>query len=270
MISVFDFKDYKLFLKAIESERAPVQRGFRSRLSEILNCQNAYISQILNTHSHFSLEQGFKISEFLKLSSPETKYFLLLIERARAGTKELAQYFLKDIESMRETHLNIKERVPEAKALSLEDRTTYYSNSIYSTIHIITTIPEFRTAESIATALKTPVGEVKEVILFLLSCGLLEEKKGQLIPGTTQIHLSQDSAHIRQHHTNWRLTSINHLSAKHDGSVRYSTVSSLSLDDAEKLKTRLVEVIQEYVKTVSPSKEETLYNFNLDFYKLIK
>lgn len=270
MTSLFNFKDYKLFLKAVEAERASVQRGFRSRLSEVLNCQNAYISQIFNTHSHFSLEQGFKISVFLKLSASETKYFLLLIERARAGTKELAQHFSKDIEAMRETHFNVTERLPEAKTLSLEDRATYYSSSLYASIHIITTIPEFRSTESIATALKIPLSEAKEMILFLLSCGLLEEKKGQLIPGGAQIHLPKDSAHVRQHHTNWRLTSINHLSRKREDSVHYSTVSSLSLEDAEKLKKKFIEVIVDYIEAVGPSKEETLYNFNLDFYELIK
>jgi Uncharacterized protein conserved in archaea (DUF2250). len=270
MITIFNFKDYKLFLKAIEAERASVQRGFRSRLSEVLNCQNAYISQIFNTHSHFSLEQGFKITEYLKLSDSETKFFLLLIERARAGTKELAQHFSKDIEAMREKHFNVKERVSEAKTLTLEDRATYYSSSLYASIHIITTIPEFRTTESIATALKIPLNETKEMILFLLSCGLLEEKKGQLIPGGTQIHLPKDTAHVRQHHTNWRLTTIGHLSSKKDGNVHYSTVSSLSLEDAKKLKNKFVEVIVEYIETVGPSKEETLYNFNLDFYELLK
>jgi hypothetical protein len=52
--------------------------------------------------------------------------------------------------------------------------------------------------------------------------------------------------------------------------IHYSTVSSLSIDDVEKIKSKFVQAIQDYVQTIGPSKEEALYNFNLDFYSLIR
>jgi len=51
--------------------------------------------------------------------------------------------------------------------------------------------------------------------------------------------------------------------------IHYSTVSTLSRRDVESLRTKLVEEIQNYVQTVSQSKEETMYCFNLDFFKLL-
>lgn len=270
MVKVFEYTDYKLFLASIEEERASFQRGFRSRLAEVLGCQNAYISQILNTHANFSLEQAIKIAEFLQLNEFETRYFMLIVELARAGTSALKEYFSKDVEVLRAKHLSIKERVPNAKNLTLENQSQYYSSWLYPTVHMLITIPNYRTIPMIAAALRIEDQIVNEVVLFLISSGLVVEIKGQLMPGPTQIHLGKDSPHIRQHHSNWRIAAIQSLTSKSDSSVHYSTVSSLSYDDAEKLKSRLVRVIQEYVEVIQSSKEETLYNFNLDFYGLLK
>lgn len=270
MIKVFDFYDYKRFLTVLETERASFQRGFRSRMAEALDCQNAYISQVLNTHANFSLEQAIKIAEFLALNESETRYFLLLVEHARAGTTTLQKYFKKDIEAMREKHLDIKERVQDAKNLTAENQNIYYSSWLYATIHMLITVPQYRTVTKIASALKADEQLINEAVLFLISAGLAVEIKGELKPGPTQIHLSKDSPHIRQHHTNWRIAAINSLGNNRSNDIHYSTVSSLSLEDAEKLKSILVQTIQDYVKVIGPSKEETLYNFNLDFYSLIR
>lgn len=269
-ISVFEYSSYKSYLKALESQKSSFQKGFRSRLAETLSCQNAYVSQILNTHANFSLEQGLKIASFLRQSESETRYFVLLIEHARAGTVELKAYFKRDLDSLREKHLNIKERVPKAKELSFEDQSIYYSSWIYPTVHMMITIPHLASVAKIAVALEVSEEIINETLSFLVSTGLVDEVRGEFKSGATQIHLSKDSPFISQHHRNWRAAVTQYLTAKKDKGIHYSTVSSLSHDDAEKLKSKLVKVIQEYVEVIQPSKEETLYNFNLDFYSLIK
>lgn len=270
MVKIFDFTDYKGFLKAKEESLASFQRGFRSRMAEVLACQNAYISQILNTHANLSLEQALKLTNFLQLNEVESRYFVLLVEYARAGTVELQAFFRKDIEAVRESYLNIKERVPNAKRLSLEQQSIYYSSWLYPTIHMLITIPNYRTISKIESVLKIDAHICSEIILFLITSGLVVESKGLLMPGPTQIHLSKDSPNIRQHHMNWRFAAIQSLVGKTENDVHYSTVSSLSIEDAEKLKFKFVQVIQDYVQSIGPSKEETLYNFNLDFYSLIR
>ncbi len=270
MIIPYEFSNYKSYLKAVERERSFFQKGFRSRLAEVLDCQNAYVTQVLNTDANFSLEQALKVSSFLDLGERETRYFLLLVEHARAGTKDLRLYFEKDLNLLRNEHLNIKERILKSNALTSENQKIYYSSWLFAAIHIVVTIPQYRTIPKIASAFGLSEEFTRETILFLLSAGLLEEKRGELAPGPTQIHLDRDSVHINQHHANWRIAALQFLFSGADQGVRYSTVSSLSVDDAEKLKVKLVQVIAEYVQTVEPSKEQTLFNFNLDFYPLLK
>ena len=270
MISIFDYGDYKLYLKAIEAERASFQRGFRSRLAEALNCQNAYVSQVFHTKSDFSPEQAANIAEFLRLGELENRYFVLLVLHARAGTPQLREFFKRDIDLIKMNNLNISGRVPAGKDLSSDDQNTYYSNWLYPTIHILVTIPKYRTVYKIGAALGIDENVINEIILFLISSGLITEKNGVLLPGLTQLHLKKESSQIRQHHTNWRLSAIHSLAAMKKTDIHYSTISSLSYEDAEKLQLKFVQMIQEYVETITPSKEETLYNFNLDFYRLTK
>lgn len=270
MESVFDFDSYKAYLLAIEQGRASFERGFRTRLAEALGCQNAYVSNVLNKDAHFSLEQGLKICGFLSLSNEERKFFLTLIEHARAGTAELQAHFSDELSALRTKRLNLKDRVGVALTLSPEAQSTYYSHWTYAAIHMLITLPDHYDLYGIAKTLRLPVETVRHTLLFLSSVGLVQEKSGRLSVGSSQVHLSKDSHQIRQHHTNWRLAAIESLVQVAENDIHYSTVSTLSLADAEKLKARFANEIESYVQTVRASPEETLYGFNLDFYSLIK
>lgn len=270
MINVYDFKKYKRFLEAIEENRKTYERGFRSKLAEALDCQSGYVSQVLNGDAHFSLEQALKVSKYLNLKPREQKYFLILVEHARAGTKELQNYFSNELKTLLDEYLNIKERVGDSNILSEADQSTYYSSWHFLAIHVLSSLPEFNTAKAIAHALKIPDEVVNRVLLFLIQANIVIEKNGILKPGLTQVHLDRGSPLIRQHHTNWRISAIHSLVAENKDDLHYSTVSTLSKADAEKLKAEMIKMIEHYVATVAPSKEEVMYGFNMDFYSMIK
>jgi uncharacterized protein (TIGR02147 family) len=266
---IYAFENYKTYLAHMEQNRSQFIRGFRSRVSEAIGCNNAFISQVLNGNAHFSLEQAIKIAAYLNLGEAEERYFLLLIEHARSGTPALRNHFEKLLDELKDKHLNIKNRVKHQTILSIEDQTTYYSQWYYSAVHMMVTVPEFRKVPEIAKALKLNKTLVDKVVLFLLSCGLLTEKNQEFLPGPSYLHLEHNSPNISKHHTNWRMVAINSLQNDDKGDVHYSTVSSLSKKDVERIRQKFVNEIQEYVQGVSQSKEETIYCFNLDFFKLI-
>jgi uncharacterized protein (TIGR02147 family) len=267
--AVYHYNDYKKYLLEVEAKRAGIERGFRSRIAEALGCQNAYVSQIFNSEAHFSLEQAHNLSHFLNHSQEETKFFLLLVDYARAGTQGLKKFFLSEIEMLRQSHLNLKSRVGETAELSQETKNIYYSSPLYPTIHMLITIPEYRTIEKISKVLSTSEDTIRKVVIFLISVGLVQERKGVLTPGKTSIHLDRNSPHINQHHTQWRIAAINSLQFASKEDVHYSTVSSLSENDYHLLRAQLVDLIESYSSTVSASKEEMVVNFNIDFYNLL-
>jgi uncharacterized protein (TIGR02147 family) len=270
MISVFDYKNYKKFIEAAEDSRKSYERGFRSKLAEFLGCQSGYISHVLNGDAHFSLEQTMRVARFLSLKPTEQKYLLLLVEHARAGTEELIKYFQNELKVLKDQHLNIKERVGDSKILTEADQSIYYSSWHFLAVHVLSSLPEYNDARSIANALRIPEEVAKKVLLFLVQANILKDEKGKLEPGITQVHLNRESPLIRQHHTNWRIAAIQSLMNDNRNDVHYSTVSTLSKGDAEKLRSEMLQLIERYVEVIKPSAEEVMYGFNIDFYNLIK
>ena len=270
MKSIFEFKSYKDFLKDFEYSRKNFERGFRSKLAQFIGCQSGYISHVLNGNAHLSLEQAYKAAEFLSLNERERKYLLLMIEAARAGTKELREHFEEELISLREEYLNIKERVGPARVLTEKEQSTYYSSWHYLAVHVISSIKDFKDAKSISAALQIPESVANQILLFLLQTGIVKEEKGLLKPGLTDVHLNRESPLIRQHHTNWRVAAIQSLMNNSKTDIHYSTVSTLSKEDAEKLRAEMINLIQKYVEVIKPSKDEVIFGFNLDFYNLLK
>ena len=172
----FDFDDYKEYLRYMEHSRAHLQRGFRSRLAEETGCQNPFITQVLNSNANFSLEQGLRISKYLGHSEEEKKYFVLLIELGRAGTEELKSYFKSQLLELKDVYLNIKDRVGHDFVLNAETRAQYFSQWYFAAIHVLVTIPKFRSVESISKALNMQAETVQQAALFLIPCGLLSEQ----------------------------------------------------------------------------------------------
>ncbi len=269
MKNIFEFKDYKGYLKDFEQSRKSFERGFRSKFAEFIGCQSGYISHVLNGNAQLSLEQGFKAAQFLSLNDRERKYFLLMIETSRAGTKELQDHFKEELTSLREEYLNIRERVGNARTLTEKEQSIYYSSWHYLAIHVVTSLKDYNDAQSIASSLQIPESVVKEILLFLLQTGIVKEEKGVLKPGLTEVHLNRESSLIRQHHTNWRVAAIQSLMNGAKTDIHYSTVSTLSKSDAEKLRAEMVDLISRYVETIKPSPEEVMFGFNLDFYNLL-
>lgn len=270
MKTIFDFENYKEYLTFFEVSRKNFEKGFRSRLADHIGCQSGYISHILNGNAQLSLEQTMKAAGFLNLDKRERKYFLLLVEYARAGTPDLKSHFKDELTRSREEFLNIKTRVGGSRELSEKEQSLYYSHWKYVAIHVLASLPEYNDVKSISFALGISEQSVSKILLFLIQTGIVKEEKGKLKSGLTKVHLNRESSLIRQHHTNWRIAAIQSLSDEIKSDIHYSTVSTLSFKDAEVLRSKMVKLIEDYVETIGPSHEEVMYCFNLDFFNLIK
>lgn len=266
--SIYSYSDYKSYLLGIEQRKS--FKGFRTRIAECTGCQNAFVSQVLNGQVNFNLEQALRIGTFLGLSDEERQYFLWMVEYKRAGTTELKNYFHNLMGQLREKNLKIAKRVQIPQVLSSEDQSAYYSSWIYSAIHVAAMIGRFNSPEKIANILDLPLAKAKSVIEFLTKTGLLEQHGQTITSGRVQIHLGNDSGNINKHHGNWRIEALKSLDAPSPSDLHYSGVSSLSEADAERIRTTFVDIIENYVREVERSHEETVYTFNLDFFRVLK
>ncbi|MGE3610452.1 MAG: TIGR02147 family protein [Bacteriovoracaceae bacterium] len=265
--TTFDYKHYKEFLRDSLEARGQ-ERGIRSRLAEAVSCHTAYVSQVLNGHAHFSLEQAELITRFLNLNSEETQFFLLLVQYDRAGTPNLKIHFEKQLQEIKNKQLILKDRLEFKRTLSREDQATFYSSWHYGAIHVLVSVPGCHTERGIAEYLNLPLAKVVDVLNFLVSVGLVTKSEGRYSIGTSHIHLEHDSPMISKHHSNWRMKAIQSLDHVKTNDLHYSSVITCSLEDSQKIKTVLIQAIDEVRAIVKPSKDEGGFVYCLDFFGL--
>ena len=82
------------------------------------------------------------------------------------------------------------------------------------------------------------------------------------------MHLDKTSPHLKQHHINWRIKSIQKLDHPDDLDLNFTAPLSLSKKDFEKLREELVRFIQTLSTTVEKTDPEEIYLANLDFIKV--
>ena len=266
--SVFEFRNYKTYLSYFESHMHNKGRGFRAALARAASCQTAYISQVLNGKAHFSLEQGHAFSKFLIHTKEEARFFLILIEYARAGNNELKSQFLEMIEELIQKQLNLKDRFQVQDVLSLEAQTIYYSEWAYAAIHVAVTVPNLQLVGALSDFFKLSESKVQKVLKFLISSGLVTQSAGRYQIGSSRLHLGNDSGLISKHHTNWRLQSMNSFERETERDLHFTSIVTLSLDDVLEIKARFVKEIESFNSIVKLSKEETVSCLSLDFFSL--
>ena len=68
--SVFAFSSYKEFLQAIIKSQT-ISSGYKMKLAKAMQAPPAFLSQVLHTHIHLTLDHAFKLSLFWNFSSEE-------------------------------------------------------------------------------------------------------------------------------------------------------------------------------------------------------
>ena len=164
----------------------------------------------------------------------------------------------------------MKNRLHFEKSLSREDQITYYSQWYYTAIHIALAVPRLHTKEALARAFTLPVSKVSQVLEFLITRGLAQEEKGRYSIGSVRFHLENDSPMISKHHANWRVKAIQSLERDDRSELHYSSAITIAESDVPKVREALIKAIESVREIISPSKDETVYCYALDLFRLIE
>lgn len=268
-LSLYDFKDYKAYLRSRVGGKS-ARRGLKSALAKALSCQPTYISQVLNGPADFSLEQASDLNVYFGHSDEESHFFLLLVQKDRAGKPSLRKYFESQIQQVLDHRLNLTRRLGRQNTLSEEQKSVFYGSWHYLAIYLALTVPELRKRETLAQHFQLPLKKVNEVLEFLVQCGLAQQSGEKFMSESGLIRIGNDSPHIIRHHTNWRTQALESLDREDVNDLHYSAVYSLSLADARRLKNQMLDHIKEYLSVVRESPEEEVYVLGLDFFNLKK
>lgn len=264
---IFDYQDYRQFLvEALGGENK--RTGQRGALAKHLGCQTAYLSQVLSGGSNISLEQAYRVNQFFNHDQQASEYFLWLVQKERAGSHELKQFFQKKMDEILSRRNEIMSRVARTKEVSEQDQAHYYSQWYIAAIHIAISIPTLQTVQALGQHLHLEESLVRETLEFLLQTGLAVFEKDRYKIGPSHIHLEKDSNFIKNLHSNWRLQAMQSLTRRREQDLHYSVAYSLSRADAIKIRELILKMIEENMKVVRPSPEEVLYCNTIDFFEV--
>jgi len=269
-LRIFDFEDYKVYVRA-RIEASPNRgRGELTRISHATGAHKTTLSQVFKGDKELSLEQALKLARYLELNGAETEYFVLLVDAARAGSEDLKKHFEKQLADRREAHRKLINRVTRSRELSSEERSIYYSNWIYSAVRNLTAIEGMGTLPALARRLGLDLRYLEKIVVFLLATGLCVEKKGILSPGPQMTHLEAESPIVARHHGNWRIKAMEHHPVLNsDRELAYTAPMTLSVKDAARIQATLADVVAEVDRVVGPSPSEALYCLNLDWFEVV-
>lgn len=267
-MDVFEFENYRTFVKK-RLENAPKGgHGQALKIAKAIGISTTLMSQILNGQREMTPEQGSLLCEYFGLGVTETEYFLLLVQRERAGNQSLKKILDRQIDRIRESAKKVSSRLNVTKVISDEDKAVFYSEWYYSAVRQLTAIPGFENAESISDHLKIPAKIVNETLNFLIQTGLCIEENGRIRIGPSKTHIDSDSPFVKMHHTNWRYKALEFIKYSYPEKLHYSSPLTLSKKDCEKVRMRLLSAIEDVGKIVDPSPSEDLMCLNVDWFKI--
>ncbi len=264
---IFEYRSHTDFLKKMIDLNKDVY-GYKAKLAEAAGCQRSFLSQVLSGVIQLAPEQAVGLAIFWGLSEVEQDYYLNLVAHARAGNKTLRDYINKKIEKARSDQENLSERFVNKVVLPDVKAATFYSTWQYLAITIVVSIPQYRTAKAISHRLGLSQEVVEKSLSELTQLGMVEKSANEWKLINSMIHLPKDSKFNSLNHSHWRNKAVQDSLLSENKSVHYTSVCSLSLEDAEKLRQLMFQFIDESRKAVAPSKEEELYCLTCDWFKV--
>lgn len=267
MTSVFDFLDYRVFLKAWIDSHGNKSHGLKTRMAQACEVSSTLMSLVLKGEKSLSLEQALSLSEFLTMNELETDYFLGLVELDRAGTPKLRSRVSRKLKALSAQSKQVSSRMKKDLELSEENKAVYYSNWVYVAIRNLTAVEGFQTASAIAQRLHLPQKLVLESLDFLIRNQLcrLTEKGYTYGPALTLV--PKESPFVNQHHHNWRQKSLETMSFRREEDLFVTAPVSLSAEDSVKVKALLLTAFESAMKIVKPSPSEKVFCLNLDWFE---
>ncbi len=266
-LQLFKCRAYIEFLRHVLKESESI-RGYKKRLAESAGCQPAYLSQVIGGHTHLTPEQAERLCVFWDFSRLESDYFFNLVLLGRAGTLALQHRLKTKLDEIRETWQLETQSFGKKNLTEPERAALYYSHWLHSAIHLLLTIPGLQTAQALATHLHRNEKEVLSLLESLQRAGLVEVRGENWRSTHVQIHAPQNDFFAEIHHKNWRSQALEVRNSNKDSLVRYTSVHSISMVDAQKIKNLIDHLIEDSRRIIEPSPEELGACLLIDYFSI--
>ncbi len=262
---VFQYDGYKPCVNDWVQSQPKGGYGVYSRMADSLATTPVVISQVFRGERDLNLEQAVKLAQFMSLDTLETDYFLLLVQKERAGSHELRQILTRQLGEIRTRGTAIKNRITH-RQLSDEDKSLFYSSWHFIATWLAATLPAFASTRELAHHFRVPESELTATLRFLLDRGLLVKKGAHFEFGENVIHVPHDSPHVLKHHLNWRMKALQSMDQRREADLHYTAPMAMGEELCAELREEILQFIQKQTKRVAASPSERLVCLNIDFF----
>jgi uncharacterized protein (TIGR02147 family) len=266
ILNLFDYSDYREFVKNWLSEAKKAKTANLSDLAQCAQVHTTFMSQVLSGLKNLSLEQALAIAGKIGLSKLERNYFFCLIQLDRAGTPALREYW-QDQKKIIETEKNkMSSRVGEHHELSDQERAIFYSSWIYVAIFVATSLNNGQSLSEISDYFQISREKTEEILNFLVKTGVCYFEDGFYKMGKTIIHVPDESPFVVKHHMNWRLKAMQKMDTRSKQDIFFTSPMSLSKADRKKVREIFAHAIQRTLEICKDSPAEEVICLNIDFF----
>ena len=269
MINIYNFDDYRLFLRDYIQNLPKKGRGWGAQLAQALNITPVIVSQVLKGHRNFSEEQGLEICEYISLTAEESEFFMSLLRLHRAGSHKLQIYYQKKIAAQKTMALEIKSRLDKKIEFNESAKAKYYSEWFYGGVRLYSALEKQGGIEDICNRFGMPVMTVQGVMEFLIRHDLILQKDDGSFQWTSaSTHIGKDSPLVNRHHKNWRLKAFENMDLKREEDLFFTSPMVISKELFSQLQQDILDFIKLQSKKISEAECEELVLLNIDLCKI--
>ncbi|WP_413557174.1 TIGR02147 family protein [Bdellovibrio sp. HCB209] len=269
-MNIFEFEDYRAFLKAYLASEESQASGKRKSLLASANMSSSYLTQILAGTKHLSNEQAYEIALDIGLTEKEIDYFLLITDIGRVGTVKLRQRMMKRLRVLQAEAKTVAAKVTTSRKLSDQQKAVYYSNWVYTGVRNLVPTEHGRNIKDIAAKLNVPEPRIESVVQALIEMGLIENRSEKgLVYHAGYTHLESTDPLVFRHHQNWRQRAIQRMDHYNENHLHYTCPMGLTRDQAAKLRDELLAEIKKLNQSLKENKirPEVAYCLNIDLFE---
>jgi uncharacterized protein (TIGR02147 family) len=263
---IYEYTSYRTYLNDRLTSLG-AKSGQKRRASEALGVHTTFISQVTLGRADLSLDQAERMNDFLGHTEEEGQYFLDLVIHERASDPLLKSRFARKIQNHQNERTELKKHLDKSQQVDPEDQEKFYSSHLYGLLHVLSSIPKYSNRKNLIEASGVPANVAGEALEFLAKVGVVRISGEKIAPGEKHVHLGKESKNIWQHHSNWRMATMQSFAFNQPTDLHYSGAISCSIEDSVKIRELILKQLKSINTTVSASKEEVAYIYCFDFFK---
>ena len=265
---IYLFESYREFILHWIREAPRSGYGQLSKMAKALGVSSVFVTHVLQGERDLNPDQALASSGFLRLSERETEYFLLLVQEARAATRELRERLKSQRLKLRSEMQTLRNRVPNESSLTEAAKAEFYSHWHYSAIRLMTSVEGSGTVSALSSRLQIPMERVERIVGFLETHQLIVPSEHGWKLGPQLTHLEADSPFILSRQVQWRTKGFEAMAQGNELNLFYT--SPMSLDEETYLEVReiMTQAIAKSLERVKLSPSTVLGCLNIDWFRL--